>query len=119
MLSRTSPDPLAAWNVEGTLSMLHGEGRQKRPVSRFVSKFGQLLTPRYEKKAKSRTRYQVFPKLAEVVDGQHRIKDEPPLIYHYDHLHPNVDDLQTDEWYALVIPICCLSRYFQMGKAHQ
>ena len=99
--------------------MLHGEGRQKRPVSRFVSKFGQLLTPRYEKKAKSRTRYQVFPKLAEVVDGQHRIKDEPPLIYHYDHLHPNVDDLQTDEWYALVIPICCLSRYFQMGKAHQ
>src|SRR5215469_14638523 len=57
---------------------------------------------RYEKKAKRRTRYQVFPKLAEEMDGQYRIKDDPPLIYHYDPLHPNVDDLQTDEWYALM-----------------
>jgi uncharacterized protein (DUF2252 family) len=56
----------------------------------------------YEKKAKRRTRYQVFPKLAEEMDGQYRIKDDPPLIYHYDPLHPNVDDLQTDEWYALM-----------------
>src|SRR5215469_10921459 len=32
MLSRTSPDPLAARNVEGTLSKLHGEGRHERCV---------------------------------------------------------------------------------------
>ncbi len=57
---------------------------------------------RYEKQAKRRTRYQVFPKLAEEIDGQYRIKDDPPLIYHYDPLHPNVNDLETDEWYALV-----------------
>ena len=30
------------------------------------------------------------------------MKDDPPLIYHYDPLHPNVDDLETDEWYGLV-----------------
>ena len=30
ILCRTSPDPLAARNVEGTLSKLHGEGRHER-----------------------------------------------------------------------------------------
>jgi hypothetical protein len=66
------------------------------------SKQIQKNMQKYEKKAGRRTRYQVFPKLAEEMDGQYRIKDEPPLIYHYDPLHPNKGDLQTDEWYALV-----------------
>ena len=66
------------------------------------SKQIQKNVRRYEKKAKRRTRFQMFPKLAEEMDGQYRIKDDPPLIYHYDPLHPNVDDLETDEWYELV-----------------
>ena len=53
-------------------------------------------------RASKRNRFETFPKLAEVVDGQYRIKDEPPLIFHYDHLHPNVDDLDSDEWRAMV-----------------
>ena len=32
ILCKTSPDPLAAQNVEGTLSKLHGEGRHERCV---------------------------------------------------------------------------------------
>jgi hypothetical protein len=66
------------------------------------SKQIQKTVQRYEKKAGRRTRFQVFPKLAEVVDGQYRIKDEPPLIYHYDPVHPNKGDLESEEWYALV-----------------
>jgi len=54
-------------------------------------------------RASKRTSLETFPKLAEVVNGQYRIKDEPPLIYHYDPLHPNKDDLDSNEWRAMVI----------------
>jgi hypothetical protein len=58
-------------------------------VSRMQgSKQIQRDVKKYEKKASLRTRYQALPKLAEVVDGKFRIKDEPPLIYHYDPVHP-------------------------------
>jgi len=80
-------------DVEGILAMIRSmEGRKRI----------QKNVHRYAQKASRRTRIETFPKLAEVVDGQYRIKDESPLIYHYDPLHPNVDDLETDEWKALV-----------------
>src|SRR5262249_12752614 len=53
--------------------------------------------------ASKRTRIETFPKLAEVVDGQYRIKDEPPLIFHYDPLHPSQENLDTPEWRAFVL----------------
>ncbi len=37
---------------------------------------------RQEKKAVRSTSLRVFPKMTEKVDGQYRIKDEPPLIVH-------------------------------------
>jgi len=42
----------------------------------------QKILQKAEQKASRRTSEGVFPKLAEVVDGQYRIKDEPPLIVH-------------------------------------
>ena len=42
----------------------------------------QKILQKAERKASRRTSEGVFPKLAEVVDGQYRIKDEPPLIAH-------------------------------------
>jgi uncharacterized protein (DUF2252 family) len=66
---------------------------------------GKDLKQRVERasaRASKRTRLETFPKLAEVVDGQYRIKDEPPLISHYDPLHPGKDDLDTDEGRAMV-----------------
>ena len=39
-----------------------------------------------EKRASHRTNEGVFPKLVEVVDGQYRIKDDPPLIVHIQQL---------------------------------
>ena len=38
---------------------------------------------RQEKKAVRSTSLRVFPKMTEKVDGQYRIKDEPPLIVHF------------------------------------
>ncbi|HXZ05999.1 MAG TPA: DUF2252 domain-containing protein [Ktedonobacteraceae bacterium] len=57
---------------------------------------------RASERASKRTRTETFPKLAEAVDGQYRIKDEPPLIFHYDELHPSEDNLDTGEWKAMV-----------------
>ena len=53
-------------------------------------------------RASKRTRIETFPKLAEAVNGQYHIKDEPPLIYHYDPLNPDENNLDTGEWRAMV-----------------
>jgi uncharacterized protein (DUF2252 family) len=53
-------------------------------------------------KASKRTRIETFPKLAEVVNGQYHIKDEPPLIYHYDPLDTSKNNLDTEQWRAMV-----------------
>ena len=60
------------------------------------------LVKRASERASKRTRIETFPKLAEAVDGQYRIKDEPPLIFHLDELHPSEDNLDTEEWKAMV-----------------
>ena len=44
--SRTSPDPIASWKVEGTPGRLKGAGRREQSVSRFVKEFGPQLIPR-------------------------------------------------------------------------
>jgi uncharacterized protein (DUF2252 family) len=80
-------------NVEGLLAMsrsMQGSKRIQKDVQRMA------------KKASRRTRIATFPKLAEVVDGKYRIKDDPPLIDHYDPLHPHKDDLDTEELKAMV-----------------
>ncbi len=77
-------------NIEAMLSDMKGSKKLQKYLERDT------------KKASKRTRIETFPKLAEVVNGKHRIKDEPPLIYHYDPLHPNKDDPETGEWKALV-----------------
>jgi uncharacterized protein (DUF2252 family) len=66
---------------------------------------GKALQKRVEvasAKASKRTRIETFPKLAEVVDGQYHIKDEPPLIFHIDPLDTGKDNLDTGEWRAMV-----------------
>ncbi len=66
---------------------------------------GKKLEKRVEQgseKASKRTRIETFPKLAEVVNGQYHIKDEPPLIYHYDPLDTSKNNLDTGEWRAMV-----------------
>ena len=80
-------------DVEGILAMVRGMVGRKDIEKRVK---------RASARASKRTRIETFPKLAEVVDGKFRIKDEPPLIYHYDHLHPNIDDLDSDEWKEMV-----------------
>jgi hypothetical protein len=52
---------------------------------------------RASEQASKRTRIQIFPKLAEAVEGEYRIKDEPPLIFHYDQQDIEEDNLDTDQ----------------------
>jgi len=80
-------------DVEGMLAMA-GSMAGRKKIQKDVT--------RYSQKASKRTRIETFPKLAEIVNGHYHIKNEPPLIYHYDPLHPNTDDLETDEWKAMV-----------------
>ena len=80
-------------DVEGILAMtrsMQGTKRIQKEVQRGA------------KKASKRTRIENFPKLAEVVDGKYRIKDDPPLISHIDPLPPQKNDLDTEEWKAMV-----------------
>ncbi len=54
-----------------------------------------------EKKARQRTSLGAFPKMAEVVDGQYRIKDQPPLIVH---VEDQGDVKKTFEAYVQTLP---------------
>jgi len=62
----------------------------------------QKRVERASARASKRTRIETFPKLAEAVNGQYHIKDEPPLIYHYDPLDTNKNNLDTGEWREMV-----------------
>src|SRR5215467_5065430 len=66
-------------------------------------KEGRKAVIRASAQAGKRTRLETFPKLAEVVDGQYRIKDEPPLIFHYRQRDARLDNLDTQEWKAFVL----------------
>ena len=79
-------------DVEAILALARGAG-------------GKRMQKRVEQesaKASKRTRIETFPKLAEVVDGQYHIKDEPPLISHVDPLDTSKDNLDTGEWREMV-----------------
>src|SRR5215472_9636509 len=79
---------------ETILAMARGLARRKEFEKRIE---------RGSARASKRTRIETFPKLTEVVNGQYRIKDEPPLIYHYDPRYTDKNNLDTEEWRAMVI----------------
>ena len=80
-------------DVETILAMLRGMSGAKRLQKRVEEASA---------KASKRTRIETFPKLAETVNGQYQIKDEPPLIYHYDPLDTSKNNLDTGQWRAMV-----------------
>ena len=86
---------------------------------------------RASEQASKRTRIQIFPKLTEAVDGEYRIKDEPPLIFHYGQQNIEEDNLDTDQLRAFVLDYLAslplerrilISRYqpldLEIGRAH-
>jgi uncharacterized protein (DUF2252 family) len=81
-------------DVETILAMLRGMSGAKRLQKRVEEASA---------KASKRTRIETFPKLAETVNGQFQIKDEPPLIYHYDPLDTSKNNLDTEQWRAMVV----------------
>src|SRR6266849_7967714 len=80
-------------DVEAILALARGMAGTKRIQKRVEQASA---------KASKRTRIETFPKLAEAVNGQYHIKDEPPLIYHIDPLDPSKDNLDTGQWRAMV-----------------
>jgi len=49
-----------------------------------------------QKKARSRTSEAVAPKLTAVVDGRRKIKDEPPVLFHYQQNVKNIEKANRD-----------------------
>jgi len=80
-------------DMEGILAMARGMAGRNELKKRVK---------RASARASKRTRLETFPKLTETVNGQYRIKDEPPLIYHYDPLDTDKNNLDTGEWRAMV-----------------
>jgi len=83
---------------------------------------------RASERASKRTRIETFPKLTEVVEGQYRIKDEPPLIFHYGQRDTEQDNLDTPQWRAFVLEYVAslpperrilISRYRGLDLAHK
>ena len=83
---------------------------------------------RASEQASRRTRMQIFPKLAEAVEGEYRIKDEPPLIFHYDQQDIEEENLDTDQGrgfildYLTSLPLerrILISRYRPLDLAHK
>jgi uncharacterized protein (DUF2252 family) len=72
MQSMANMQALPVWYLH--LDMTEAMGMVKRKEREQLQ--------RQEKKAVRSTSLRVFPKLTEKVDGQYRIKDEPPLIVH-------------------------------------
>src|SRR6266700_7014978 len=73
-------------DVEAILALARGMAGTKRIQKRVEQASA---------KAGKRTRIETFPKLAEAVNGQYHIKDEPPLIFHYDPLDIDKNNLDT------------------------
>src|SRR6266705_1256056 len=80
-------------DVEAILALARGMAGTKRIQKRVEQASA---------KASKRTRIETFPKLAEAVNGQYHIKDEPPLIFHYDPLDTSKNNLDTGQWRAMV-----------------
>ena len=83
---------------------------------------------RASEQASRRTRMQIFPKLAEAVEGEYRIKDEPPLIFHYDQQDIEEENLDTDQGRGFVLDYLAslplerrilISRYRPLDLAHK
>src|SRR6266581_2001359 len=101
--------------VEGLIALTRGK-KLKRGMERK------------SERASKRTRIETFPKLAEVVDGQYRIKDEPPLIFHYGQWDTGQDQLDTEQLRAFVLDYLAslpqerrilISRYQALDLAHK
>jgi uncharacterized protein (DUF2252 family) len=76
MQSMATMQALPVWYMHLDMTELMGMVKRKE----------QERLQRQEKKASRSTSLRVFPKMTEVVDGQYRIKDEPPLIVHIEDL---------------------------------
>jgi len=101
--------------VEGLIALTRGK-KLKRGMERK------------SERASKRTRIETFPKLAEVVDGQYRIKDEPPLIFHYGQWDTGQDQLDTEQLRVFVLDYLAslpqerrilISRYQALDLAHK
>jgi uncharacterized protein (DUF2252 family) len=83
---------------------------------------------RASEQASKRTRIEIFPKLAEAMEGQYRIKDEAPLVFHYSQRDTEQDNLGTEQVRAFVLDYLAslplerrilINRYRPLDLAHK
>ena len=75
---------LETWYARVTIDALKEHFRKDGDMSTRLSA--------KQKQARSRNSEAVFPKLTAVVDGRTRIKDEPPIIYHFHEFAPDFEN---------------------------
>jgi uncharacterized protein (DUF2252 family) len=66
------------WYTKINLDYMLGQATRKQ---------GRALINSAMKKSRQRTSLNAFPRMTEMMDGQYRIKDDPPLIVHYEDLN--------------------------------
>lgn len=65
------------WYTKINLEYMLGQARRKQ---------GKAIVDTAIKQSQRRTSLSAFPNLTEMVDGKYRIKDDPPLIVHYERI---------------------------------
>ncbi|HVP20893.1 MAG TPA: DUF2252 domain-containing protein [Anaerolineaceae bacterium] len=82
----------------------------------------QKLVRKAAEHSQRHTSTQIFPKLTKLVDGQYRIKDEPPLIEHY-HDNVTLEELWASyDAYVATLPeerLVLLNRYHPIDLAQK
>ena len=68
-------------------------GTSLQRVARRLDPVALALLSKEQKQARSRTSEAVVPKLTAVVDGHHQIKDNPPVLYHF---QKNAQDFERE-----------------------
>ena len=74
---------LETWYAQVTIDALKEHFRKDPDMSARLSA--------KQKQARSRNSEAVVPKLTAVVDGRRKIKDDPPVIYHFDEFAPDFE----------------------------
>ena len=85
-------DPIAAWNTRiDVLDVIAAQDDEK---------LRERETLRITQSAAALPAYQDFPKLVGLARGTWRIKDNPPLIFHFDHLGDGEHGIDVPEVFA-------------------
>ena len=76
----------------------------RKTISRHSTRAGRKVVAEAIRRARRRTVLHAFPKLVQTVQGRHRIREEPPLIVHYENRADSEESRKFFDQYRATLP---------------